>query len=647
MTRSRVRSMLLAALILLFGLHVFRIFLPTVIWYLGQYLGAQQLALYALATFALALLAPLVRRGLGERGALALTAGGLAVVRLVIQFVSTPLAHLVLGTAGLALWGWFIPLWHQSSRNRPTGHDVPVLAVAFPLALILDTGSRTLLLSYDLAWRHSPWAALTAMGLVALALVLLWRELAGRSPKEIAEEPSLGRVWPFLGLGPWLYLALAVTHNPSALAASTGWADNGSHLAVNGFTALGAVLCVLVTGWPARRRWLGALVDGGLLAGALALIVGGVGPSWLWHAVASLTSWMALGRLLAGTTRAEPLRPGSGQALRPGLWRTTLMTFLALLVMLAIVFLVSQFDLQWMTVVAGVVLWVAAAWAARTRTPDSRTCSGLWAITARVGAVAAATLLIVGLWALLSRTPQTVERPPAGQALRVMTYNIHQGIDADLGMDLAAIADAIAAENPDVVALNEVNRARATNGFVDVLPLISHRTGLPYVFGANYADGQYGNAVLSRYPVLEWDNTHYTHNTTEVRGLLRVVVAASGEPITFYATHLDHIGGPDNARTAQVAEALAVWDGASRSILLGDLNAEPDKPELQAIYGAGFVDALAVAGQGDAFTFWDPIPTPGRRIDFIFVTPDLALGGVWVVQTRASDHLPVLAEVGP
>jgi len=96
-----------------------------------------------------------------------------------------------------------------------------------------------------------------------------------------------------------------------------------------------------------------------------------------------------------------------------------------------------------------------------------------------------------------------------------------------------------------------------------------------------------------------------------------------------------------------VAEALVLWDGAPRSVLLGDLNAEPDKPELQAIYQAGFVDALAATGQEDVFTFWDPVPTPGRRIDFIFVTPDLALGRAWVVQTRASDHLPVLAEVGP
>ena len=636
MNRSRIRSILLATLTLLFGLHIFRVFLPTVIWYLGQYLGAQQLALYALATFALALLSPLVRRLLGERGALVLAAGGLALVRLGIQFVSAPLADLALATAGLALWSWFIPLWHQSSRNRPSPGDVPVLAVAFPLTFLLDTGSRSLLLSYDLAWRHGLWAALVAVSLVALALVLLWRELADGSAGEAAEEPSLGRVWPFLGLGPWLYLALAITHNPPAWMAATGWGDVPAHLAVNTLTALGAVVCVLVAGWPARRRWLWALLTGGLLAGALALLIAGLGPGWLWLGLVSLTSWAALGWILAGTARTEPLRPG--------LWRTALATFLALLILLAIVFLVAEYDLLWMTVVAGAILLLAAIRAAQGETSQNR--AALRDITVLVGAVAVTVLLAVGLWALLSHPPQVAETVRAGQPLRVMTYNIHQGIDADMRMDLEAIAGVIAAENPDVVALNEVNRARATNGFVDTLPLISRQLGLPYVFGANYADGQYGNAILSRYPILEWNNTHYIHNTTEIRGLLRVVVEAPGGPITFYATHLDHISSPDDARAEQVAEALALWDGAPRSILLGDLNAEPDKPELQAVYQAGFVDALAATGQDDVFTFWDPVPTPGRRIDFIFVTPDLFLGRAWVVQTRASDHLPVLAEVG-
>jgi endonuclease/exonuclease/phosphatase family metal-dependent hydrolase len=311
--------------------------------------------------------------------------------------------------------------------------------------------------------------------------------------------------------------------------------------------------------------------------------------------------------------------------------------------MLAIAVWVAVYSRLWMTPVAGAVLALAATWAARTETRHGS--DAVWAGLERLSTMAVLVLLVVQFLLLQSRAPQIVAALPASRPLRVMAYNIHQGVSADLRMDLEAIADVIVRENPDVVVLNEVNRARATNGFVDTLPFISRRLGMRYVFGANYRDGQYGNALLSRYPILAWDNTHYTHNTTELRGLLRVAIAAPGGPITFYATHLDHLSSPGHARAAQVAEALAAWDGEPRAVLLGDLNATAEAPELAPIYEAGFVDVLAAAGQADAFTFWDP--TPDRRIDFIFSTPDLSPGRAWTVPSRASDHLPVLAEVGP
>jgi hypothetical protein len=60
LSRLRIHCVLLATLTLLFGLQIFRVYLPTVMWYLGQYLGAEGLALYGLATFSLALLARLL-----------------------------------------------------------------------------------------------------------------------------------------------------------------------------------------------------------------------------------------------------------------------------------------------------------------------------------------------------------------------------------------------------------------------------------------------------------------------------------------------------------------------------------------------------------------------------------------------------------
>ncbi len=630
-----IRRILLVALTLLFGLHILRVFLPTVIWYLGQYLGAYQLALYALGTFALVLLSPLVRRALGDDRALGISIGGVTLVRFLIQWVRSPLGDLALATAGLAFWGWFLVFWLTSWRNRPAG-EIPALAAAFPIALIADTSSRTLLLSYDLAWRQSPGALVLVVGLVGLAVALLVGEMATHQPSAPSGERGFAETLPLIALGPWLYLAMAVAHNPAAWMGPTGWSDIPAHLVVNVLTALGALVSLWVAGRPSHGSFWGAMLNGAVLIGALVLFYLGIGPAWVPLSLSLVTMWLSLSWILGDKA------PGT---MRPGVWRTTLTIFLALLLMLVTLFLVSQFALTVVVPFNGALLAGAALWKACRAGGEVRPSLRLPLQT--VGAVAAAMVIAVAGWAGASwaNRPTPIELPLSSRPLRVMTYNIHQGIDADMRVDLEGIAAVIREQDPDVVALNEVNRARPTNGFVDTLLLLSRRTGMPYIFGNNSPDGQYGNAILSRYPIREWQNFHYTYNTTEIRGLLRVAVETPEGLVVFHATHLDHLAGPRNARTQQVTEALQIWRDAPRSVLLGDLNAEPYKPEISLIYRAGWVDALAVSGQTDVFTFWDPVPTPGRRIDYIFVTPDLKVERAWVVQTRASDHLPVLAEI--
>ncbi len=639
--RSYLRKALLVTLTLFFGLQAFRVFLPEVSWYLGEQLSAEMKALFALGVFLTALLMPLVRKLLGERGMLFLTAGGMALTYLVFQFAGSALAYLILATIGIVLWGWFVPFWQTSPRNRLDGKALPVLAVAFPLAFLLDTVLRALLWGYDLGWRHD-WISLLISTLAVLGtLFLLWFEGRDWLGDADPQEPGWGGALPFLGLGPFLFLAMSIAHNAAAFTLASGMDDLRVYEMTVLFAALGAVSCVITASMSGTRRWLFALVNGVILVAALAWIFINIGSAWLlavaaWP-VAAVTLWAALGFLLSGIER----RTGA----RSGLWHITLANFLALLLMLVILFMVMQFKMDWITIVAGTLLALTSVWATGFGRQEARFTNPspqkLVSIPAALG------LLVVLLWAMLLKPAAAVSVGPPGTPLRVMTYNIHQGINADLMVDLESIAEAIVNESPDVVALNEVNRARATNGFLDVLPYLSRRLDMPYVFGSNYQDGQYGNAILSRYPIVEWENTHYINNTTETRGALRAVIQTPAGEVTFYATHLDHISGENNARLEQVTELLAMWGGAGRTVILGDLNAVPDTPEIQALYAAGFVDALLATGQVDAFTFWDPIPTPGRRIDYIFLTPDMNVGNAWVPQTRASDHLPVVAEIIP
>ena len=638
---SYLRKTLLVTLTLLFGLQAFRIFLPEISWYLGEQLSAEMKALFALGIFLTALLMPLLRRLLGGRGLLILTAGGMALTYLGYQFAHSALAYMILSSAGVMLWGWFVPFWQTSSRNRPEEKSVPVLVAALPLAFVVDTLLRALLWGYDLGWRHN-WGSLLVSLLVALgALFLLWLEVRQPDEKGDPRQPGWGGALPFLGLGPFLFVAMAIVHNASAFMVASGLDEIRGHEMAVLFTALGAVACVLVAGSAGPRRWLAALVNGLLLVASLILLYTHLGSAWslawLAYLVAAVTLWAALGFLLSGIARR------SGE--RSGTWHIALANFLALLLMLVILFMVMQFKMDLISIVAGSLLALTSIWAVgfgRQEVQFTNPFPQKW-----LTIEAAASLVVVLVWAMLvpSLSPVASRSPEA--PLRVMTYNIHQGINADLMVDLAAIGDSIASENPDVVALNEVNRGRPTNGFLDVLPYLSRRLGLPYVFGSNYADGQYGNAILSRYPITEWENNHYANNTTEIRGALRVVIQTPDGEVTFFSTHLDHIGGENNARLEQVTELLALWGGEGRTVILGDLNAVPDTPEIAALYAAGLVDVLLATGQGDAYTFWDPIPTPGRRIDFIFLSPDMTVVNAWTPQTRASDHLPVVAEIQP
>ncbi len=632
MTRTHLRTLSLITLTLLFALELLRVFMATVIAYLGQFIGAVQQGLFALVVFGLAMLAPLVRKSLGERGTLALTIGGLAAMRLAVQFAGTPLLQLICTTFGLILFGWLLPVWHQSPRNRASDDDVPMLVPAFALAFILDVTSRTILMTYDLVWRRDPTSMFVAIALGIIALGLLWLELKQHVAEEI-QEPSLGHSLAFLGIGAFLYLTLAIVHNSAVLIAASKREDFVNEITV-AMTILSACLGIAATGW--RTRWQNVLGVGAVLVLAIAALTFFAPVGEWWFALSAITIWMCVSWLLTSTTRTAPLQPG--------LWRTSFATFLAFIVMLINVFVVGQYKLNAVNIVAGIVMLATTLWATRyPRTvPRADFVQKLVILAIGVGVIAWYAFWSAPLPRPTSIAPQVTPKPN----IRVMTYNIHQGISADFAVNLDAMAETIAAQNPDIVVLNEVNRARPNYGLIDTLPLIANRLGMDYVFGANYPDNQYGNAILTRAPILEASNTHYRAETTETRGVLRAVIDSPIGKVTVYGTHLDHISGAKNVRAQQITEFLQIWNKTPYSILMGDLNAEPDKPELQAIYQAGWVDALRVAGKDDAFTFWDPTPTPGRRIDYIFVTPDLRVLSANVVQVRTSDHLPVIAEIG-
>jgi endonuclease/exonuclease/phosphatase family metal-dependent hydrolase len=234
--------------------------------------------------------------------------------------------------------------------------------------------------------------------------------------------------------------------------------------------------------------------------------------------------------------------------------------------------------------------------------------------------------------------------------LRVGTFNIHHGVGAHGRLDLGRTADALVKAALDVVALQEVDRMwSARSAFVDQAAYLADRLGMHLAFGPCLARAygedrcrEYGTAMLSRHPIDKAQNTLLPRpRGGETRALLEADIDVGGGALRCLATHLQH-----RSRTERLAQVEAINETIVGrdvlTVLLGDLNARPDSPEIAAITGH-LVDAWRVGGGTSGYTFSSR--SPHARIDYVLASPGITVDDARVVGTDASDHLLVCVDL--
>ncbi len=258
-------------------------------------------------------------------------------------------------------------------------------------------------------------------------------------------------------------------------------------------------------------------------------------------------------------------------------------------------------------------------------------------------------LLLIGLTGLgYQATSYSTASPSARKiTLRVMTYNIHVGVGMDRKLDLQRIADVIARERPDLVGLQEVDRGVKRTEGVDQIRELARITRMDYAYGHNldYQGGQYGIAILSRFLIQKMDHRKYANRReAERRGMLRVQVEVGRQVINFVTTHLDYQA--DESRLFEAEQLLKLLDGVSEPlILVGDFNDEPVGDTYKLML-TRFDDAwMQTRAKGSGLSY--PADKPVKRIDYIFYSRSFRIRTkqAWTVNTLASDHLPVMAEI--
>lgn len=662
-SRPILTDILVPALTVVFGLQVLRVLVPGLTWILGDRLslGAVYLGGVALLIFMTAFLAGGLRRLLGENRSIIITAGGLGLLRLIMQvWWGEPLVNLVLAMAGTALFVIFLPLTLSASitrGNSATGHFV----VGLLIGLAMDTALHGAFLTYDSVWQPAwPMVLLTAV-LVLLQWLLLECDSDARAyeknrtsgtvsfgngvqgaipPASVdnieANYRSGKKMWAWLAIGPFLFLQLVVLHNVARMTVLTGWSLHlvTAWVLVAQLASLAAVVWLLVRGH--RLLWLLSLVFGVLL------ITVSLFPY-------PESGWLAALALLAGQVSASLLMAiiikccaASGDSNRSAITVANGIGMVMLVGLLLGYYVVYQIKLPYdntvLEVVTAIIIAVCgflAALGTRERVTVSRK---LWLVP-----VLALVLLLPSLGGAAAWQEPEKETGD-GFPVRVMTYNLHNGFNPEGYLGMEALANIIEESQPDIVALQEISRGWVISGRLDMLTWLSQRLDMPYISGPT-TDPLWGSAILSRYPILEYESYELPPRDLFIlRGFTVALIDISGgERLQVIATHFHHVEEDSVIRQQQSPVIIDFWDVADKTVILGDFNASPDSPEMIMLKQVGLVDAALQVSSSPANTFNSV--SRYRRIDYIWVSPDLIVEEVFVPGTTASDHLPVIADI--
>lgn len=253
----------------------------------------------------------------------------------------------------------------------------------------------------------------------------------------------------------------------------------------------------------------------------------------------------------------------------------------------------------------------------------------------------------------LATLPVAKPPPKQPQTLTVMTYNIHSCVGMDGKLFPARIARIIARSSPDIVALQEVDRNMARTGTSDQPKIIAEQLGMHSCYFPVWQidGGEYGLAVLSRFPVIDKRCLYLpglgTATHTEKRGILWTTLQTANGRLHLLNTHLSLVRRERLLQIRHIADTI-IADAIPPSeplILCGDLNAGINSPAY-AILAARLRDCQKLhAHIPPEPTFFSSYPL--LRIDHIFHSGHLAPASIGVINDwecrLASDHLPLQA----
>lgn len=224
--------------------------------------------------------------------------------------------------------------------------------------------------------------------------------------------------------------------------------------------------------------------------------------------------------------------------------------------------------------------------------------------------------------------------------VRVMTWNIHGGLGPDGRHDLERMLALVRAADPDVLALQEIDSRRAPQGEhpVAMLKRVLGHHGIAAT-AITSPDGDYGQVLLSRWPMTDTDVHDISAPGREPRRAITAVINAPAGKLFVLAAHLGLKFSERHRQCRQLAALTTV--SSLTTVAMGDFNDWMTPGSVQNVL------ARKLPGRTRHRTF--PARLPLLKLDRIYCRPAEAMlsSRVEPAARTISDHLPVIAEIRP
>ncbi len=235
--------------------------------------------------------------------------------------------------------------------------------------------------------------------------------------------------------------------------------------------------------------------------------------------------------------------------------------------------------------------------------------------------------------------------------INLMTFNIQHGFDhrTKAGINLPLMADTIKNCGGEIVSLNEVRGAGNHPEYTAQADFLANQLGYYYYFApAIMLAGPYGNALLSKYPILQAETFPIEDPLVrdekvyyETRCILKALIDIPGLKggLTVFVSHFGLAKAEERNAVKKLCELLK--DVTGPCVFMGDLNMSPDDEILKPVFD--ILKDTAVLFDKPKLSF--PSDNPYVKIDYIFVDKNTEVLSADIPEIVASDHRPHIATI--